>query len=116
MSLVPPEVPSQKVPSKQSCYQEDLIEEVIDLYFALEAKDSNPNAEVPLESLIDGYLEALQLEELESVNRGCRYRNGTACEDWNRRVNKFKRSIQDDTKMTKDNRYENGACLEQAED
>src|SRR5690242_7955018 len=27
-SLVPPEVPSQKVPLKQSCYQEDPIEEV----------------------------------------------------------------------------------------
>ncbi|CAG8658590.1 14710_t:CDS:1, partial [Cetraspora pellucida] len=67
---MPSEVPSWKVYSKQSCYQEDPIEEVINLYLALEAENNNPNAEVPLESLIDRYLKELKLKELDFVNYG----------------------------------------------
>ena len=39
MSLVPPEVLSWKVLSKQPCYQEDLIEEAIDLYLEPEPSE-----------------------------------------------------------------------------
>lgn len=74
---ISPAVSAPKVPPEQPRYMKDPMAEIIDLYLVLEVEVGNSDAGDPLESLIDGYLEALEFENPKPANREYRHQKKT---------------------------------------